>query len=320
MSENGPFFIVGSGRSGTTLLRLILASHSRIEIPPETWFLLPLVERLPLTTPLTPAQVEQAVAIITSNYRWPDMGIEAGAFAGWARALPAPRLADVMGLIYDHHLRLSDKPRFGDKTPPYIAILPQLSEVYPDAKFIHLIRDGRDVAMSFLDAHFAGAAWAADFEWTRAVRLGLAGRGSPLAERILDVRYEDLVLDLEPTVRRICAFLGEAFEPAMLCWREAIDRKVPMRERVIHKSLSRPVSAEAVNAWRSRLSLAEQFATECCIQPELAALGYELRFRARAWRPALGLGRVLLPRIGPQLRRVIQGLRRRGLLERQIYL
>jgi hypothetical protein len=89
---NAPFFIVGTGRSGTTLLRIILAGHSRIEIPPETWFIMPRIDRIPLTGRLTPAQVELAVAIMTTAYRRPDVQIEAGVFGTQARALQDPHL------------------------------------------------------------------------------------------------------------------------------------------------------------------------------------------------------------------------------------
>ena len=318
--DNAPFFIVGCGRSGTTLLRLVLSGHSRIEIPPETWFLLPLVSHLPLTDRLTPAQVEAAIVLITDDYRWPDMQITRDDFAAWARALPDPRIATLMGLIYDEHLRREHKPRFGDKTPPYIDILPQIATIYPDARFIHVIRDGRDVATSFIDAHFNGGVWDKEFEWRRAVRLGLAYRASPLADRILEVRYEDMVQDLEATTRRVCDFLGEAFEPGMLAFQGLIERKVPARERVVHRSLDRPVSGRAVAVWRHRLSISELFLIESCIRAELVALGYQPRFRGRAWEPAMGVARMALGATGPHLRRLIQGLRRRDLLRRQVYI
>src|SRR3954452_7620443 len=101
MAENTPFFIVGASRSGTTLLRLILAGHSRIHIPPETWFIEDLVRELPLANPLTPEQVARAVAIMTTNYRWPDMGIDSGDFSRWAEALEAPKLPDIINLVYN---------------------------------------------------------------------------------------------------------------------------------------------------------------------------------------------------------------------------
>ncbi|MEO8714457.1 MAG: sulfotransferase [Acetobacteraceae bacterium] len=320
VDDDAPFFIVGCGRSGTTLLRLVLSGHSRIEIPPETWFLLTLVERLPLTETLSPAQVEEAIALMTGDYRWPDMAIAAADFAQGARALAEPRIADLMGLVYSEHLRRAGKPRFGDKTPPYIGILPQLASIYPGARFIHLIRDGRDVATSFIDAHFDGGVWDKQFEWRRAVRHGLAYRSSALAERILEVRYEDMVKDLEATTRLVCGFLGEAFEPGMLDFQPLIARKVPARERVVHHSLSRAVSADSVAAWRTRLSGAELFLIESCIRAELVALGYQPRFASRAWTPAMRLSRAVLATTGPHLRRVIQGLRRRDLLRRQVYI
>ena len=320
MASDAPFFIVGSGRSGTTLLRLVLSGHSRIEIPPETWFLLPLIARLPLLDRLGPAQVEEAIGLITGDYRWPDMEIAAAAFADQARALPDPTIKTLMGLVYDEHLRRAGKPRFGDKTPPYIGIVPQLATLYPDSRFIHLIRDGRDVAASFIDAHFQGGVWESDFEWRRAIRLGLGYRASPLADRLLEIHYEDMVSDLEATTRRICGFLDEAFEPEMLTFRESITRKVPARELVVHRSLDRPVSPMAAQAWRSRLSSPELFLIESCIRDELAAMGYQPHFANPAWQPAMRLSRAVLARLGPHLRRVIQGLRRRDLLRRQIYI
>src|SRR5262249_2868800 len=120
--DNVPFFIVGASRSGTTLLRLIMAGHSRIHIPSETWFLEPLVQQLPLTHPLSSAQTRQAIDIITSHYRGPDMGIPADEFARSAEALAEPKLADIVDLVYRRQLEMAGKDRFGDKTPQYIGI------------------------------------------------------------------------------------------------------------------------------------------------------------------------------------------------------
>ncbi len=70
-SPTDQFFIVGSGRSGSTLLRMMLCAHSRLTIPPETWFLLPLVERFSIDRTLDAAEIESAVSTITQDYRWP---------------------------------------------------------------------------------------------------------------------------------------------------------------------------------------------------------------------------------------------------------
>jgi Sulfotransferase family len=314
MQTNSPFFIVGSSRSGTTLLRLLLCGHSRLHIPPETWFIAPLVARFPLTGTFDTQQTRQVVEVMLAHPRWPDLDIPAEDLRAWAAALPAPTLADLIGLPYRHHLARAGKPRFGDKTPPYIAIVPQLATLYPSARFIHLIRDGRDVAVSFIDAGFHGRAYhGARFEWTRAVRLGEAWRRVMLADRFIEVRYEDLVRDPEAALRRICACLGEAFEPAMLDWRARI-ALVPAKERRIHAKLARPIDGAAAQTWRQRLSGPECFLMEAALRHDLRRLGYQLRFAGAAWRPALAATGLLLRATAPLLDRAIPALQRRGLL------
>jgi hypothetical protein len=316
---DAPFFVVGSSRSGTTLVRLILCGHSRLHVPPETWFVADLVARFPLDRVLTAAEAEAAVALMVGHYRWPDLEIPEDEMRAWAAALVAPRLVDVIDLVFAEHLRRAGKARFGDKTPPYIGIVPELLALYPEALFINLIRDGRDVAMSFVDAHFHGRPYHADFEWTQAVRLAARWHAAPFADRVLDVRYEDLVREPEAVVRRICDFLGEAFEPAMFAYRERM-ALVPERERWIQGKLVRPISPDAVAAWRGRLTALECFCIEASLRPDLQRLGYAPRFAAPAWRPLLAATGWLLRRAAPLLDRAVPALERRRVFRRVVYL
>jgi Sulfotransferase family len=319
--STAPFFIVGSGRSGTTLLRLIIAGHSRIDIPPETWFLLPLVRELPLGAVLSADERARAIAIITGHYRWPDLGVPTERFRAEALALAEPHLVDVVALVYRHHLATAGKSRSGDKTPPYIQILPELALLYPEAKFIHLVRDGRDVALSFFELGFETGyrCYDRNFEWKRALRLRDSYRRTPLEARILDVKYEDLVTDPEPVTKAICRFLGERFEPQMLDYASRVDQ-VPERERAIHPKLSRPLSAGALGRWRSMLSAGECFVMEACLHALLRRWDYPLRFAGPFWRPVLIVSGWLLTGIGPVLSRSIPYLRRRGYLSDKLYL
>ena len=102
---SAPFFIVGSGRSGSTLLRVILCAHSRVTIPPETYFIDPLLKHLPVGMPLDEKQVAEAVGIITGHYRWPDMGLSGEEFRDRIAQLDRPGLQDIMNVIYNsiHH-------------------------------------------------------------------------------------------------------------------------------------------------------------------------------------------------------------------------
>jgi len=256
---------------------------------------------------------------MTGHYRWPDMDIPANDLSAAAAALASPTLVELIDLPYREHLRRVGKPRFGDKTPPYIGIVPQLLALYPDARFINLIRDGRDVAISFVDAHLHSRPYHADFEWRQAVRLAERWRASPHAGRVLDVRYEDFVREPEPTARRICEFLGEVFEPAMFAYHERV-ALVPERERWIQQKLVRPISADAIGLWRRKLSAFECFCIEASLRADLERLGYAPRFAAPVWRPPLAATAWLLRKLGPLLDVAVPALERRRLLRRVVYL
>jgi len=318
---NTPFFIVGCGRSGTTLLRLMMTGHSGIEIPPETWFILSLVRKFSLRDELMPSDVAEVVTLITDDYRWPDMGMAADSFLNRALALERPHLVDVINIIYDHHLGLSKKRRFGDKTPAYIEIVRELGDLYPGAKFIHLLRDGRDVAISFIHLGWIGGyrCYERDFEWTRALRFRDAYRQTDLDHRILDIKYEDLLREPEATVRAICDFLGEDFEPAMLDVSRRTDL-VPARERKIHPKLDEPLSTEAIDRWRTTLSAVACFIMEACLQRNLRQWGYQLRFSSLRWRPILIAAGWVLLAVGPLLAKGIPYLQRHRYLSRTIYI
>jgi hypothetical protein len=319
MTDNTPFFIIGAGRSGTTLLRLILAGHSRIHIPPETWFIEDLVRELPLASPLSPEQVARAVVIMTTHYRWPDLEIAAVDLRAWAEALESPQLVDIINLVYRRQLEIHGKLRCGDKTPPYFRILPQLSIMYNEAKFIHLIRDGRDVAISNIDVGWYRYYDRRQFPWTIAMQRRREYLRSPLAAKILEVRYEDLVVAPELTIGRICEFLGEKFEPGMLNWQSRVNL-VPERERSIHASLPRPLSREVVGIWQQKLSRWECFAVEACLHTDLCQLGYRLRFSGAPWRPLLAVAGWLLFMAAPLLKRGVPYLQRRNYLREAIYI
>jgi hypothetical protein len=286
--EEQPFFIVGSGRSGTTLLRMILASHSRLAIPPETYFLDPLLKRFSPTRPLMPDEVMRAIAIVTGSIRWPDMDIAAAAYSTEAAALPNPTLRDLVEIIYRTYLKREGKARWGDKTPAYIRIVPQLAQLYPGARFIHLMRDGRDVAKSFQSVGWYGPLLNRNMgEWLEAAQLDVRWRDAGLAERLLLVRYEDLVRDTERTVQGLCEFLGERFEPPMLAWEDKVDRLVPQREMAIHTKLRRRPDPGDVERWRREMSVSEQLVAEAFMGVDLARAGYERRFAGLLWRPLL---------------------------------
>ncbi len=285
----------------------MLASHSRLCIPPETWYLMPLLERLPTAAPLTSEELDRAVSIMTRHYRWPDMRLGATELRELIAGIDRPCLRDVVECVYRWHMARDGKSRWGDKTPTYVTVVPQLARLFPGARFIHLMRDGRDVTASFQRQGWYGPwLYANTKEWTEALACDSRWEGKPIEEQVLRVRYEDLVLDPEATLRTICQFIGETFEPQMLSWQDKVDDSVPARERHIHQKLKNPPSAEDAYRWKREMSLRQIWIAESFMRAQLKRTGYELKFRSAAWIPALlatrALCRVILPVISFQRR------------------
>ena len=300
-----PFFIVGSGRSGTTLLRMMLCSHSRISIPPETWYLIPLLERFSIDRPLTAAEIESAASIITSHYRWPDLKLDAQEFRRELSRLTEPDLRDVAEIVHRWHMRVEGKARWGDKTPVYVGILPELAMMFPGSRFIFLVRDGRDVAKSFQAARWVSR-WLHQNtrEWIRALEHEQRWTDSQLGQRILQVRYEDLVLETEATLRQVCQFIGEEFEPQMLAWQGHVDERIPARESGIHRKLKLRIDPQGVSRWKREMSAREIFVCEAFMGAHLTRMGYERRYHSALWAPAFALTRlycrIVLPLVDMQ--------------------
>src|SRR5262249_42375643 len=163
-------------------------------------YLLPLVKRFSFDRPLNPDEIEAVVSIITGHYRWPDMQLSTQEFRGAVRQLPRPYLRDLVEVVYRWHMQAEGKVRWGDKTPCYIGIVPELARMFPGSRFIHLIRDGRDVAKSFQATDWTGWYWHLNIRnWINALECHWRWIRSDIRDRILEVRYEKLVLETEAT-------------------------------------------------------------------------------------------------------------------------
>ena len=139
-----PFFIVGNPRSGTTLMRFMLSSHPRIYIPEETGFLVKLssLAGRRLSRSETKKVVERVGRM---NVEWLDIVEDFDAFYD---GLAEPRLTCVLDSLYRIRISPYNAQRWGDKGPAYVSHIPALNKIFPDAQFIHMIRDGRDSTVS----------------------------------------------------------------------------------------------------------------------------------------------------------------------------
>ena len=268
-----PFFVVGNPRSGTTLLRFILSSHPRLYIPSETGFI-PFLE-VDHTAHLSLDETRVVLDRIGSlNREWSDLVDEVPAFYG---TLTEPTLAHVLDRLYHKQIIEQGAVRWGDKTPSYVRYLPTLFDIFPSAQFVHVIRDGRDAALS-AQKKWGNRRWYMDMyyllrNWVRHVERGRAAGLAMPADAYLEVRYEDLVKDPEAVVQQICHFLGEEFMPDLLDHTRLARKQIGPAG---HVEVRQPISTTSAQRWRTEMSEFEKRMADRVAGSTLSALGYEL--------------------------------------------
>ncbi len=150
------------------------------------------------------------------------------------------------------------KPRWGDKTPYYINCVDELKRVFPEARIVNLVRDGRDVCLSLLRVPFGPAnVWAAAHQWSAAVAAGDAAQAR-YGDDVLTVAYERMVTDPEAEIGRICAFAGLTFDADMLAADPAATSRVAAGQEGWFEGLDAGINADSVDRWRTEMSRSDQ--------------------------------------------------------------
>ena len=274
-----PIFLIGAPRSGTTLLRYVLSSHPRIHIPPESNF----IPRLLGTRPDRALKRAEAVDLVETVLRYRSF------FKDWrgeqldpvvlADSLTERKPAMIVDALFSEYARQFGAERWGDKSPIYTMHVDLLARAFPTAQFIHVIRDGRDVALSmqesyrgtrffYIDVYYAARSWK-----TRV--LGASSAGARLGpSRYFQLRYEDLTSNPQTVIRSMCRYLGESYDPSMTHPnREAVRHH---DSRGIHAATRKPLTSSRSGRWRTEMPLEDQRLIQAVAGDVLAALGYEV--------------------------------------------
>jgi Sulfotransferase family len=273
-------FIVGCARSGTTLLRRMVDAHPDIAITRETHWIAKRFERQEGVTAdglVTP----ELFSRLLSYEKFTRMRIDQDELEGLvAGEEPVPYSSFVTG-VFDLYGKVQGKRLVGDKTPAYVRSIPTLHDLWPEAKFVHIVRDGRDVALSAVNWDRAyklanrystwtehptttAAVW---WEWL--VRLGREA-GSLLGPDLYhEVRYEELISEPEGTCETLCTFLALPYDDAMLRFHE----RLPDPRFYAKQKRWRPIST-GLRDWRSQMDAGEVECFEAAAGDLLDELGY----------------------------------------------
>lgn len=263
-------FIGGCARSGTTLLGAMLGAHPDCICVPESQFKAQLLKDPRFGTP------ESIHRMLTNHWRFKlwELPLSAG-------ELPldgddADRPARSLLRLVELYAQKSAKPEatvWIDHTPHNVRQASLLGRAFPDSKFIHIVRDGRGVAASVIPLDWGpnSIIEAARF-WVEQTAYGLAAEQSFGPGRILRVTYEDLVMEPDQVMRRIAAFAGLEFTPAMT---EGGGFVVPRYTAQQHALIASRPDPTRIDGWRKKLTLREQEIFEHLTEDFLGYMGYE---------------------------------------------
>ena len=305
-----PIFIAGSMRSGTTLLQSIVSAHPEIDVVYETHFAADL-----------PQGISSSAAInwltTTSGYDRLHLPWDGAKVRDMLTRLGPTSAPEAVRMILALRAVLFGKRRFGDKAPLYAFHLRSINRLYPDARIVLLVRDGRYSAASAAQPNvlLPNSILIDALIWRAAARRSFAALRSLRPDRLLVIRYEDLIEDHECQCLELCRFVGVEFDDAMLHPNVGVSERVAISQEeldLVHPNLSRPPQKIA-HDWRTGVSAADVRSVEVILRSSLAMFGYPIGPRhsgldvARGWTRtalvAVGGLRTNLPALRNQARR-----------------
>ncbi len=273
---DAPLIVLGVRRSGTTLLRVMLDRNPALAVPDESYFVPQLARRHRGT--VDPASFIDDLRRLPTLAEWrlsPD--------AVGERLRPGMTTGAAIAAVFEAYAAERGKPRWGDKTPLYMQHLPLLERLFPGARFVHLIRDGRDAALSFLSVPegIMTEGWgnprdAAGFasQWATEVRTARALGDRVGAGRYLELRYEALVADPAAALRRTCSFAALDYDEVMLGY---VGETESARKR--HQQRLNEPPRVGVRDWSTEMEPVDREAFEKVAGDLLAELGYPVTER-----------------------------------------
>ncbi len=282
--------IVGAPRSGTTLLRFMLDAHPDLAIPPETGFL-----TLGHSLPDEGEQVREHFFEAITHFppdapAWDDFGVSRHRLWSLLQATIPFTIADGYRAFYRAYAERFGKPRWGDKTPMHCLHLAAIQRVLPEAYFVHVIRDGRDVALSLRQTWFSPGSEIETLAEYWMTCVTTARRQAAQCRHYLELRFEELVQDTDAVLARVCRFIDLAYSPEMVTYhrrtperlKEHRDRTRPDGTMVVSHAdrlrqqmlTTQPPRTSRVQAWRTDMPLDERARFERVAGDLLVELGY----------------------------------------------
>lgn len=228
--QGGCFFIIGNPRSGTTLLRLMLTCHPNIVVPPEGGFCIKLFAKYN-SFGGDIAEIESFVDDLLKIPKMEFWGLSRKPLIKYIERIGPTNYNEMTKGVYRYYGKSKTKKDFiwGDKNNFYLNHIEKIAMLFPDAVFLHIVRDGRDVACSYRDLStvkgkyaplFSNSVMETAIEWKTNLLTIRKSFDSIGWHRVCEIKYEDLIIKPRNTLNEICLFLGKEYSDEMLEYHE----------------------------------------------------------------------------------------------------
>jgi len=262
-------FVGGSERSGTTLLRNMLTAHPELAVPNESPFVR-LVHR-GLTGQGRLHDLDAAWLMIRNHTRFRQWRLPPEEVEQLLREHPPTSYDDLIRTVFAAYARWRGKRHSGDKTTGNALYFEWLAERFPGSRFVHMIRDPRAVCMSHSVQIFNhGGVPGAARHWRSRVAAA-RGAAPALGDRLLELRYEQLVTNPEEELERLCSFIGLPFDAALLDYGQSVE-VLPQHDQDVHAR--EPLRAD-LRRWREELTRDDISVIETIAGPLMDEVGYQ---------------------------------------------
>ncbi|MEM8799480.1 MAG: sulfotransferase [Pseudomonadota bacterium] len=275
-NEAPPIFMFGYDRSGTTLLSMIAGAHPDLAMPFSVtglWYRYAAdLDRFGgLATPDDIARLVDALLAEERIQIW-DAKLDREALL---EGLPAKSFSAVVARFHEAYAIAKAKPRWSNMDIATLTEMPIANTWFPDARFVHIVRDGRDVALSHKHYQYSvGNFVDVARQWRARVETNLRMGAMLGPERYRVVRFEDLVRDTARTLADLCAFLGLSYSDDMLNYTDMVGDKVPEEKRALWPVLDKPPQPDKCDQWKRKMSRSTRLVFEDVAGPLLDELGY----------------------------------------------
>lgn len=282
-----PFFIIGNPRSGTTMFRLMLTSHKSIYVPTESGWALHLSSKYQKHNNHNNIDIDAFLSDLQQCKKIEYWDIDYADLKNYLKGRNE-NYRQISANVYRYCATKHGKVIYGDKNNYYLNHIEELSQIYPESKFIHLVRDGRDVACSYRNLQklekgkyfpdLPSSVIDCAYEWVKNVETIQSGLSKLKNDRYLEIRFEDLVNISEQTLDKVCKFLGQDYDDNMLKFYlknrdEGLEPQDLMKWK---QDTSKPIDKSQTGKWKHNFFTEDKLFFQTIAIQTLKKYGYEV--------------------------------------------